>query len=582
MQPTLRERLGAAPLPVTLAVGALALALSLTLSQYLNRDLLGEIAASSRVPEPQQTVAPAHESAPAALLAVVRARAEGRAPDDAAAGFAASLSRLDAALDGDSVVPAHAVWRDARPRLQAVAAGVPEAVLLDAQDHLARVGRALRTHADNERLAHQGAMIRLRSRTVALTYLMCLLFTLTAMAATHGVLLARRERHARREAVAARREAEAAGEQAQAAGRDKSRFLGMLSHELLTPLQSIISSMDIIESRGRVEAGEPLFLRLRESARSLRARLSDLVDFAKMTAGSLAISPRRFRFDRLVEDVIADHEEAVLRKDLDIHWEPGADLQRPLTTDPRRVRQILDNLVSNAIKYTERGGVTIEAACDVTGTRLDLEVRDTGIGIAPDLLARIFDPFYRVPASAGMADGSGLGLAVVRSLVDLLHGEIRVESTPGTGTRVGVPLPLPPPGPPDPAPPPTDPRPRVLVVDDAHDVRTAVADVLRAIGYAPAEAGSGGEALRALAERPFAAVLLDLELPDVRGDEIARQLREGHGPNRHARLVLLSAAHDAPAGLERWFDARADKPVSAEHLRATLAPLAAGARGTGG
>lgn len=572
MTPTLRDRLRATPWLATLGVGALVLALSLSMSQYLNRDLLGEINDASRLLERQQALAADQEAAVAALLDLARAPA-GADADALRRAFREPVARLDAALSADDALRRQAVVRDTLPALRdAAAAATPDTVATHAQ--LARLGRALRAHADGERLAHQAAMIRLRTRTVGLTYLMCALFTLTAAVATHGVLLARREARSRREAVAARRDAETAGERAQAAGRDKSRFLGMLSHELLTPLQSIISSMDIIESRGRVEAGEPLFLRLREGTRSLRARLSDLVDFAKMSAGSLAISPRRFRLDRLVEEVIADHEEAVVRKDLDIHWEPDAALQRPVVTDPRRVRQILDNLVSNAIKYTERGGVTVHAEIDGDGRRLGLEVRDTGIGIAPETAARIFDPFYRVPSSAGMADGSGLGLAVVHSLVELLQGEIHVDSTPGVGTRVTVSLPL------GAATVATDgpalpvgPR-AVLVVDDAHDVRTAVADVLRGLGYQPTEAGSGREALRVLGERAFAAVLLDLDLPDVPGHEIARRVREQDGPNRLARLVMLSASHRPPEDAVRWFDARADKPVTARQLQSALSPAA--------
>ena len=593
MHTSWRDRLREHPLAAALWAGALALALSLTLSQFLHRDLLGEIGEVSRLLERQQALAAEHEAATDALLVLSRSLQGTDAPTpessalvaQQATAFRQHIGRLDQRLSALPAVVAGPAYRDTLPVLRAFPGdGVvpgPAASLgaIEAAERLARLGRALRVNDDADRLAQQGAMIRLRSRTVALTYVMCLLFTFTAAVATYGVLTALRERTTRREADAARREAVAAGERAQAASRDKSRFLGMLSHELLTPLQSIISSMDIIESRGRVESGEPLFLRLREGTRALRARLSDLVDFAKMSAGSLAVSPRRFRLDRLVEEVIADHEEAVLRKDLDIHWEPGPDLKQAIVTDPRRVRQILDNLVSNAIKYTERGGVTVHATVPADAGRLDLEVRDTGIGIAPDVLARIFDPFYRAATSASMADGSGLGLAVVRSLVDLLHGEILVESTPGAGTRIAVTLPL---GPavavsPDATPPAAAASPAVLIVDDAHDARAAMAAVLRGLGYVPTEAGTAREALRLLDERPFTAVLLDIDLPDLPGGELARRIREGQGPNQATRLVKVSASHEADAADDRWFDTRADKPASATQLRAALEDVASAA-----
>jgi len=582
MHTSWRDRLREHPLGAALWAGALALALWLTLSRFLHHDLLGEIGDVSRLLERQQALSAEHEATTDALLVLSRLLQQADAPsadlDRQAAVFRQHVDRLDQRLSAVPAVAAGPAYRDTLPALHAfpgdtvVPGPATSRDAIDAAERLARLGRALRVNDDADRLAQQAAMIRLRSRTVALTYVMCLLFTFTAAVATYGLLTALRERHTRRDADAARRDAVDAGERAQAASRDKSRFLGMLSHELLTPLQSIISSMDIIESRGRVDAGEPLFLRLRDGTRALRARLSDLVDFAKMSAGSLAVSPRRFRLDRLVEEVIADHEEAVLRKDLDIHWEPGPDVRQAVVTDPRRVRQILDNLVSNAIKYTERGGVTVQATVSPEAGQLHLEVRDTGIGIDPGVQARIFDPFYRVSSSAAMADGSGLGLAVVRSLVDLLHGDILVESTPGVGTRIAVTLPLGTGGAStsDTAAPAADAAPAVLVVDDAHDARAALAEVLRGLGCVPTEAGTAREALRLLGERPFAAVLLDIDLPDLSGGELARRIREGQGPNQRARLVKVSAAAASDAADDRWFDARADKPVSGPQLRAAL------------
>jgi len=589
----MRFRFRGGPLGAALLAGAVALALSLSMSRYLNRDLLGEFSDASRLLEQQQAVAADHEAATASLVDLARVLARREGADDQAvlqqvAAFQGHVERLAARLASRGGIDAAPMHSETLPPLLAFPEGLPPsdpallARTLEASDLLARLGRAVRSSHDAERLAQQASMMRFRTRTVVLSHLMCLMFSLTVAVATFGVLLARREAQTRREVEGARREAIDASEQAQAASRDKSKFLGMLSHELLTPLQSIISSMDIIESKGRVDAGEPLFLRLREGTRSLRARLSDLVDFAKMSAGRLAVNPRKFRLDRLVEEVIADHEEAVVRKDLDIHWEPGADLRQAVVTDPRRVRQILDNLVSNAVKYTARGGVTVHAAIDAVDAgagRLCLEVRDTGVGIAPDALAHIFDPFFRVASAAPLADGSGLGLAVVRSLVELLHGQLHVESTAGVGSRFVVWLPITTAAPLEIASPPPLGLPPVLIVDDAHDVRTAIAEVVRGLGYAPSEAGSGREALRALESRRFAAVLLDLDLPDLAGGEVARLLRQGDGPNRRTHLVMLSASHEVACEVERWFDARADKPVAAAQLRLALEPVVDAAAG---
>ena len=587
---------------LTLLAGALALLVSLSMSQYLNRDLLAEFGAASRLLDRQQSVAAGHEAAldslvvlsqtiagaPAAADTLSRARHELRTFEHRLGVLAERLAAMPAAADSGPEGAMQALRSYSASASAALGPASAPSVspllssTLAAIDDMNQLGQALRTHDSAERLDQQKSMAALRTRTLALTYLMCLMFSVTVAMATHWVLLARREARMRHEMEAARSEAVAASERAEAAGRDKSKFLGMLSHELLTPLQSIISSMDIIESRGQVDAGEPIFLRLREGTRALRARMSDLVDFAKMSAGRLAVSPRRFRLDRLVEDVIADHEEAVVRKDLDVHWEPGAGLSQPVVTDPRRVRQILDNLLSNAIKYTRRGGITVNAEVDPMRGELRLEVRDTGIGIGPDALPHVFDPFYRVASSTEMAEGSGLGLAVVHSLIELLDGRIEVESTLGEGTRFAVSLPVSqgtaPRVPEVPSPVPVEP-PAVLIVDDAHDVRATVAEVVRSLGYQPAEAGSAREALRALAERRFAAVLLDIELPDMRGDEIARRLREGDGPNRQTHLVMLSAANVTDAEALSRFDARADKPVEARQLQVALQPALGHAAG---
>jgi signal transduction histidine kinase len=357
------------------------------------------------------------------------------------------------------------------------------------------------------------------------------------------------------------------------ANRDKSKFLGMLSHELLTPLQAVVSSMDMIESKGSVSRSDQVFLRLREGTRALHARTSDLVDFAKMSGGRLTISQRKFRVDRLIEDVIAEHEESVISKDLDVHWDAHPTLAQPIVSDPRRVRQILDNLVSNAIKYTQRGSLMIEASIHTQAQtqQLCLEVRDTGIGIAPEGLAHIFEPFYRVANASQFAQGSGLGLAVVHSLVDLLQGDIQVESVFGQGSVFSVKIPLP-----------TQKivqaptgfqsiknEGQILIVDDAHDVRAMIADLVRTLGYQPIQAGSASEALRVLSEEKFATVFLDIELAQKSGFDVIRQIRGSEGPNRDSYFVMMSASHDQHEAVN-LFNARTDKPVDINQLRAVL------------
>lgn len=582
----------------TAMAGVVALLASVSASHYLNRGLLDQFGAASVLMVRQQVAAVECDRAVAVMLNLHRAISRLASPAVSAPEIRRQLDELDRAgvamaahLDGAVEIaqaPASRAALDALRALTRDVRGLSDSALeggslpsglmersFDATEVLIQFGVQLRHRDSVALLEQQASMLSLRRQTLWLMYLLCVTFSLTVAMATHWVQLGRREVRTRREADAARQAAVSAGEMAAAASRDKSKFLGMLSHELLTPLQSIVSSMDIIESKGGVEVRDPVFMRLREGARVLRARMSDLVDFAKMSAGRLAVNPRKFRIDRLVEDVIAGHEESVVRKDLDIHWEPASRLAQAVFTDPRRIRQILDNLVSNAIKYTERGGITLEVDVQADGRLLSIEVRDTGIGMAPDLVAHIFDPFYRIASSSQLAEGSGLGLAVVRSLVDLLQGRIHVDSKLGEGTRFLVEIPLAPKSvSPDevgmPASVPTGVPPSVLIVDDAHDARAVIAEIVRGLGYQPFEAGSGGEALRVLAQQPYRAVLLDIELPDISGFDVIRQVREHEGPNRNAYFMMLSASHDHSDAAIHLFNVRAEKPIARLQLESLL------------
>lgn len=227
---------------------------------------------------------------------------------------------------------------------------------------------------------------------------------------------------------------------AEQAGKDKVRFLGMLSHEILTPIHTVVSTLGLIEQRGTVAVDDQAFIRLKEGIRVLRGRMADVVDFAKLSVGKLEIRVRPFGMTRLMVTLIDDYEAALEEKGLDLHWEQSPLCPSRLYADPTRIRQILENLLSNAIKYTERGGVTLcaELLDDAT---LKLEVSDSGVGLAESDLERVFEPFFRVGATAHMAVGSGLGLAVVRSLVDLMGGSIAIHSS-NVGTRVTVTLPV--------------------------------------------------------------------------------------------------------------------------------------------
>ncbi len=528
-----------------------------------------DLAAGGEQPDAQALLAAARrfEQASAALQAEIA----GPGPLMLSQGppWAAAANGLARALDGVAAAnEGHA----------AALAAVRQQVQ-DVLDRQARLGQEARQRQSLSAL-FLDEVEEVRHQVLLAFALIVAMLVLAVALAAQWVVVARRERAIRRRAEHLAEVAEAERARAENVAREKARFLGMLSHELLTPLQSIWSTMDVIESRGRVDAQDPAFTRLKESTRSLRGRISDLVDFAKMSSGRLETRIRGFQLDKLVDTALRDVEEALASKNLDVHWEAGPELARRIYSDPARLRQIIDNLLTNAIKYTERGGISIHARLADDGGQLRLEISDTGVGIEADDMARLFEPFYRSPATAGMAEGSGLGLAVVRSLVDLMGGTIRVDSRVGQGTSVIVEVPITE-GVDGVADAPlriaTD-RP-VLVVDDSRDARRAIADVIRALGVEVVEAVDGTTGLAAAAERDYQAIFLDMQMPDLTGYEVARRLR-GPGDRHHKTfLVLISAYNDLDdATVDSVFDARIDKPASRKDLMAALGRAAVAPR----
>ena len=470
-------------------------------------------------------------------------------------------TRAVAALS-DDLQPARAAADRARAPAQAQA--VLEALARMGQEARGRQSMAAVFLDEVEDVRHQVL--------IAFSVIVAMLVLVVALAA-QWVLVARRERTSRGRAEHLAEVAEAERARAETADREKGRFLGMLSHELLTPLQSIWSTIDVIESRGRVEATDPSFRRLKEATRSLRGRISDLLDFAKMSSGRLETRIRGFQLDKLIDTALRDVEEVLAERNLDVHWEAGPELGQRLYSDPARLRQVIDNLLTNAIKYTERGGISIAAELLPREGLMRIEISDTGVGIDPGAMERLYEPFYRSPLTAGMAEGSGLGLAVVRSLVDLMGGTIRFESQVGQGTvaTVEVPITEGTDGLVVEAPQRIDAHRPVLVVDDSRDARRAIADVIRSLGVEVVEAADGTSGLAAAAAGDFQAIFLDLQMPDLTGLQVAQRLREPGDRHQKTFLALVSAYNDLDdATLDSLFDARIDKPATRKDLMAAL------------
>ena len=503
-------------------------------------------------------------------------QADGSRAAQAAAALRAEITQRGPLMLSQAASLADASAALTRGLRQAREAPERAQALREAQEviaSLARIGQEVRQRQAMATVFLDDVEDVRRQVLVAFSVIVAMLVLVVALAA-QWVMVARRERASRGRAEHLAAMAEAQRARAENADREKDRFLGTLGHELLTPLQSIWSTIDVIEARGRVEATDPSFRRLKESTRSLRGRISDLLDFAKMSSGRLETRIRGFQLDKLIDAALRDVEEALAERNLDVHWEAGPELAQRIYSDPARLRQVIDNLLTNAIKYTERGGVSIVAALAPERGVLRVEISDTGVGIEPVAMTRLFEPFYRSPATAGMAEGSGLGLAVVRALVDLMGGTIRFDSQVGQGTVVTVEVPITEgsDGAVVETPPHLDTRLPVLVVDDSHDARRAIAEVVRSFGIEAVEAVNGTTGLAAAAVADFQAIFLDLQMPDLTGLQVAQQLRAPGNRHRKTFLALLSAYNDLDdATLDAVFDARIDKPAGRRDLLAALA-----------
>ncbi len=354
-----------------------------------------------------------------------------------------------------------------------------------------------------------------------------------------GLVIARdvSERHrAEQTREETQRELARAKEDAIAASAAKSVFVANMSHELRTPLNGVIGMVDLL-SRTPLDGRQKRYVEVaRASATLLLSVINDILDFSKIEAGKLELEHVEFSFRDVVEEVATMLELSAEEKNLELSCTTDPALEGQCAGDPGRVRQILVNLISNAIKFTSAGEVTVRATLDGIsggGRRVRVEVRDTGVGMTSDARDKLFRPFSQVDASTTRQHGgTGLGLAICRQLVHRMGGEIGVTSTPGVGSTFWFTLRF------DPAS--GDERSadvdarlvgvRVLAVDDNATNREILCVQLAAAGMHCDSASSGQEALGMLtqaAERgePYALAVLDQHMPGMDGCELARRIK---------------------------------------------------------
>lgn len=386
--------------------------------------------------------------------------------------------------------------------------------------------------------------------------------------------------------VADQAEIEAARDRAVAGEQARARFLGMVSHEMRTPLNGMLGALDLLDETGLTREQSQYCRIMKISGQQLLTQINDALDFTQAGSGKLSLNIGTFDLDALLHEAADSQSMQAEAHDTRLRVAPSGQRLGLVDGDRARVLQVLVNLISNAVKFTRQGEVTIDATRpDPDGDIVEVQVMDTGIGIAEDDLPKVFDDFVRLDDKngQGQATGTGLGLGIVREVVTVMGGQYGVDSIAGDGSLFWVTLPLPraattgpsPEASHDRAAPPAAPCPlNILVVEDNGTNRTVLMEMLRKDGHTTLTAPDGETAVKLAEGRAFDLILMDIRMPGIDGVEAARRIRAGQGPSRKARIVFLTAhirSEDEPCLRAAGAEAILAKPLRLSVLRDLVA-----------
>lgn len=375
-----------------------------------------------------------------------------------------------------------------------------------------------------------------------------------------------------------------ARDRAIAGEKQKAELLAVMSHEMRTPLNGMLGTLELVDEAA-LDARHQRYLRIvKDSGNVLLRHVNEVLDISRLDAGKMSLRKTAFDLIALLEETIDNQRQNASAHGNSLVLTPPNPELHHVYGDPDRVRQILLNLVSNAIKFTRNGQITIEADCSNGLEAVELRVTDTGIGIAETDLDRIFEDFVTIDSTYGRSSsGTGLGLGISRRLATALDGELDVESEPGDGSVFWLRLPLAPtervvedalvpltaPAKPAPIPPACT----ILLVEDNEINRIVGRELLEHDGHHVETAACGELALKLAESRAYDVVLLDISMPGMDGIDVARALRAGAGVNA-GTPIIATTAHALPQEIEAFLSAGMQgvliKPLALDAIRRAL------------